>query len=72
MTWLPSYVKLFLVFVAGFVLMFVGAVSSVESFGNYTLSSIFMTLQFVGLAMILVSPVLMGLKFFAQLDRKNQ
>lgn len=71
MKWLPSFVKLFLIFVAGVVLMFVGNVVSMESFGNYTLSSIFSIVALLGLAMALVSPVLIGLKFFAQLDQKS-
>jgi len=71
MNWLPSFVKLFLIFVAGFVLMSISTVVSVESYGNYTLSSIFSILQLVGLAVALVTTVLIGLKFFAQLDRKN-
>lgn len=70
MTWLPSFVKLFLIFVAGVILMFVGNIISLESFGNYTVRTIFGTLALVGLAMMLISPVFIGLKFFAQLDRK--
>jgi hypothetical protein len=72
MTWLPSFVKLFLIFLGGFVLMFASTVMSMEYLGNYTVSSIFSILRLVGLAIVLVSPVLIALKFFAQLDRKNQ
>jgi cytochrome c biogenesis protein CcdA len=72
MTWLPSFVKLFLIFVAGFMLMFGSTVMSMEYLGNYTVPSIFSILRLIGLAIVLVSPVLIALKFFAQLDRKNQ
>jgi cytochrome c biogenesis protein CcdA len=71
MKWLPSFVKLFLFFVAGVVLMFVSSVISIESYGNYTVSSIFSILRLVGLVVVLVMPILIALKFFAQLDRKN-
>ncbi|MGI4761075.1 MAG: hypothetical protein ACRYF0_10235 [Janthinobacterium lividum] len=70
MKWLPSFVKLFLLFVAGVVLLFVGAIVSMEHPGNSTLSSAFDILRLVGLAMMLISPILIALKFFAQLDRK--
>jgi hypothetical protein len=72
MNWLPSFVKLFLIFVAGFVLMAVGTVVSMEYLGNYTLSTVFGTLRLIGLAIVLVSPLLIALKFFAQLDRKSR
>ncbi len=70
MTWLPSFVKLFLIFVAGVVLLFVGNILSMENIGNPTLSSIFGIARLVGLAMMLISPILIALKFFAQLDRR--
>lgn len=70
MTWLPFFVKLFLIFVAGFVLLFVGNVGSIESLGNHRLVTVFSILQISGLVLALVSPVLMGLKFFARLDSK--
>ena len=71
MTWLPSFVKLFLIFVAGVVLLFVGNIISMENLDNYTISSIFGILRLLGLALMLISPVLIALKFFAQLDRKS-
>ena len=71
MTWLPSFVKLFLLFVFGTVLLFVSNIISMEYFNNYTLSSIFTVLRLVGLVIMLVAPLLIALKFFAQLDRKN-
>jgi hypothetical protein len=70
MAWLPSFVKLFLIFVAGAVLLFVGNVTSMENMGNYTLSSVFSIVALLGMAMMLVSPILIALKFLAQLDRK--
>jgi hypothetical protein len=72
MTWLPSFVKLFLIFVAGIVLLFVGNIASMENIGNYTLSSVFSFVALTGMALMLISPVLMGLKFFARLDRKAE
>lgn len=72
MTWLPSYVKLFLTFVVGFVLQLGAAIATIESLGSPMRVNIFTALRLLGLLMIVVSPVLMGLKFFAQLDRKNQ
>ena len=71
MAWLPSFVKLFLLFVFGTVLMFVSTIISMEYLNNYTLSSIFAILRLVGLVIMLVAPLLIALKFFAQLDRKN-
>jgi hypothetical protein len=70
MTWLPSFLKLFLIFIAGVVLLFVGNVGSMENLNDYTLSSLFGYVRLIGLAMLLISPVLMGVKFFARLDRK--
>jgi hypothetical protein len=72
MAWLPSFVKLFLIFVAGAVLQFVGSIISMENISNYTLSSVFSIVALLGLAMMLVSPLLIALKFFAQLDRKTE
>jgi hypothetical protein len=71
MNWLPSFVKLFLLFVAGLVLSVGGAIVGMEFFGNYTLSSIFVILRLVGLVLMVVSPLLIALKFFAQLDKKS-
>jgi len=70
MTWLPSFSKLFLIFITSVVLLFVGNVGSMENLNNYTLSSLFGYVRLIGLAMLLLSPVLMGIKFFARLDRK--
>ncbi len=70
MKWLPSFVKLFLIFVAGFALLLGAGVVEMSYLGNYQLSSIFGWLRLVGLLLIVVSPILMGLKFFARLDSK--
>ena len=40
--------------------------------GNYTMSSIFITLSLIGSLLIVASPLLIALKFFAQLDRKSK
>ena len=70
MTWLPSFVKLFLFFVTGGVLLFVGNVGSMENLGNYTVSSVYSIVALLGMAVMAISLLLMGLKFFAQLDSK--
>ena len=71
MNWLPSFVKLFLLFIAGLMLSVGGALVGMQFFGNYTVSSIFAILRLVGLVLMVVSPLLITLKFFAQLDRKS-
>jgi hypothetical protein len=70
MTWLPSFVKLFLIFVAGVVLNIGSIALEVTASYNYTISTIAVTLRLLGLALMLVSPILIALKFFAQLDRR--
>ena len=72
MRWLPSYVKLFLLFVAGLVLSTGGGIGQMENLGDYTVSSIFGTLGLIGLLLMVVGPLLMALKFFAQLDRNSE
>jgi len=72
MNWLPSFIKLFLLFVAGLVFTIGGIIGEMQTFGtNYTLSSIFMTLRLLGLLLMVMSPLLIALKFFAQLDKKS-
>jgi len=70
MTWLPSFVKLFLIFVAGLALIIGSITIDVTASYSYTISSIAATLRLLGLALLLISPILIALKFFAQLDRK--
>jgi hypothetical protein len=71
MNWLPSFVKLFLLFVAGLVLSIGGTIVEMEFPGSYTLRSVFATLRLLGLLLMVVSPLLLALKFFAQLDKKG-
>ncbi|WP_135318586.1 hypothetical protein [Hymenobacter sp. UV11] len=71
MKWLPSFVKLFLTFVAGAVLQLGAAMGEMENLGRPTLVNIFSLLRLLGLLMLVVSPVLMGVKFFARLDGKS-
>jgi hypothetical protein len=71
MSWLPSFVKLFLLFVAGFVLSIGAALVGLELSDSYTIRSIFAILRLIGLLLMVVSPLLMALKFFAQLDKKS-
>jgi len=72
MKWLPSFVKLFLLFITGFVLTIGATIAEIQSSGNYTINSILMTLGLLGLLLMIVSPLLIALKFFAQLDRKSK
>ncbi len=72
MKWLPSFVKLFLTFVAGFVLQLGASIAEMESLGNPTRMGIFGGLRLLGLLLLVVSPVLIGLKFFARLDSKSK
>lgn len=70
MQWLPSFVRLFLVFVTGLVLSIGGGIAQTAHMGNYTMGSIFGTLSLLGLLLMVTSPLLIALKFFGQLDRK--
>jgi hypothetical protein len=70
MKWLPSFVKLFLLFILGNVLTMGSAMAEMQFLGNYTISSVFAILRLVGLVLAVGSPLLIALKFFAQLDRK--
>jgi hypothetical protein len=72
MLWLPSFVKLFLLFVTGLVLSTGGAMAQMQFLGDYTMSSLFAVLRLVGLLLLVASPLLMALKFFAQMDRKSK
>jgi hypothetical protein len=71
MNWLPSFVKLFLLFVVGLVLSIGGTIVEMEFPGSYTLRNVFATLRLLGLLLMVVSPLLLALKFFAQLDKKG-
>jgi len=70
MQWLPSFVRLFLVFVTGLVLSIGGGIAQTAYMGNYTMGSVFGTLSLLGLLLMVTSPLLIALKFFGQLDRK--
>lgn len=72
MKWLPSFVKLFLVFVMGLALVLGGGIAEAFTAYSYTSSSIFIMLRLLGLLLMLVSPLLIGLKYFAQLDQKSK
>lgn len=72
MRWLPSFVKPFLIFVIGFALLAGGTLAEISMAGTYTTRSIFMTLRLLGLLLMIVSPMLIGLKFFARLDSKSK
>jgi hypothetical protein len=71
MNWLPSFVKLFLVFVAGLVLLIASIAGEAFVDYSYTTSSILVTLRLVGFLLMVASPLLIALKFFAQLDKKG-
>lgn len=63
MKWLPSFMKLFLTFVVGFVLQLGAGIAEMETLGKHPLMEIFGGLQLLGLLLLVVSPVLMGLNF---------
>jgi hypothetical protein len=71
MNWLPSFVKLFLVFVAGLVLLIASITGEALVDYSYTTSSILVTLRLVSFLLMVASPLLIALKFFAQLDKKR-
>ncbi len=71
MKWLPSFVKLFLLFVIGFALTIGGAIAEMQFPENYAIRSLFATLRLIGLLLMVLSPLLIALKFFAQVDRKS-
>jgi hypothetical protein len=72
MKWLPSFVTLFLVFVAGLVLQVIGigGLASVGPLPNSTGSEVFTYVRLLGLLLMFVSPLLIALKFFSRLDKK--
>ncbi|GAB3878924.1 hypothetical protein GCM10028824_41480 [Hymenobacter segetis] len=70
MPWLPSFVKLFLLFVTGLVLLLVGSIGELQLVDNGMLRNLFGALYLVGLLLMVGSPLLIGLKFFDRLDRK--
>lgn len=74
MQWLPSFVKLFLFFVAGMVLFVGGSIGQMQFMvlGKYSVSGLFQLLQLVGWLFMVGSPLLIALKFFAQLDRNSK
>ena len=70
MKWLPSFVKLFSLFVIGCVLTVGGEVAEMQFVNNYAISVILATLSIIGLLLTIVGLLLIALKFFVQLDRK--
>ncbi|SNC67062.1 hypothetical protein SAMN06265337_1822 [Hymenobacter gelipurpurascens] len=71
MKWLPSFVTLFLVFVAGLVLQVGSIFLSVNSFPTSPSFAWSMYLRLLGLLLMVVSPLLIMLKFFSRLDNKS-
>ena len=71
MQWLPSFVKLFLFFVAGMGLFVGGLIGHMQflALGKYWVSGLFQLLYLVGWLLLVGSPLLIALKFFARLDR---
>jgi uncharacterized membrane protein len=72
MKWLPSFVKLFLLFIAGLALLMGSVIGESFTAYSYTTSSIFAMLRLFGMLLMLVSPLLIALKYFAQLDQKSK
>jgi hypothetical protein len=70
MKWLPSFAKLFLLAVLGLMLGVAGGIGSVASSGNYTASSVFMTVELLGWLLVMIASILLLLKFFMRLDQK--
>ncbi|WBO85163.1 hypothetical protein [Hymenobacter yonginensis] len=70
MKWLPTFTKLFLLFVLGLILSVVGAIGFNMTLGNYTASSIFDLAKILGFVLTVLAPLLILLKFFMRLDSK--
>ncbi|UOQ76358.1 hypothetical protein MUN84_17570 [Hymenobacter sp. 5516J-16] len=67
MKWLPSFVKLFLLFILGFALQIVSTFGMMQGPSG---SSSYDILRLLGLLLMVVAFVLIGLKFFSRLDQK--
>ena len=64
--------KLFLVFVTGLVLHLVGigGLVSVGVLPNSTRETVFTYVRLLGLLLMVISPLLIALKFFSRLDKR--
>ena len=71
MNWLPSFVRLFLIFAAGLAMSIGSIIGEAFTSYSYTTSSIFVALRLLGLLLMIIGPILIALKFFAQLDKKS-
>ncbi|TVT39011.1 hypothetical protein FNT36_15200 [Hymenobacter setariae] len=60
-----------MLFVAGFALLIGGIMGEAVVGYSYTTSSILVVLRLVGTLLMVASPLLIALKFFAQLDKKD-
>ncbi len=72
MKWLPSFTKLFLLFVLGLVMSVGGQIGFIQSLGNYTVASLFQLVYLLGFLLVILAPVLILLKFFMRLDQKTE
>jgi hypothetical protein len=71
MKWLPSFRNLFLVFILGLALFFGGTIGQISSTWNSTAFVVFQNVRLLGLLLMVIIPLLMGLKFFSRLDQKS-
>ncbi|AII50926.1 hypothetical protein [Hymenobacter sp. APR13] len=72
MKWLPSFTMLFLLAIAGFVLYMGSTIWSFEHMGQQSPFMYQLTgaLGIIGLALTVLAPLLMALRFFMRLDSK--
>ncbi|SET02258.1 hypothetical protein [Hymenobacter actinosclerus] len=70
MKWLPSFVRLFMLFVLGLLLTFFGTMGFMNNLGGES-STLYSFARIFGLVLVVVSPILIGLKFFSRLDQKS-
>ncbi|MBT2556760.1 hypothetical protein J7E24_03115 [Hymenobacter sp. ISL-91] len=70
MKWLPSFVRLFMLLVLGLLLTFLGAMGSINHIGEGS-GTLYSFARILGLVLSVVAPLLILLKLFSRLDRKN-
>ncbi|NVO86468.1 hypothetical protein [Hymenobacter terrestris] len=71
MKWLPSFVRLFMLFILGLLLTFLGTMGFMNNLDGdsgimYGFARIF------GLVLLALAPLLILLKLFARMDRKSE
>ncbi|GGG36310.1 hypothetical protein [Hymenobacter glacieicola] len=71
MKWLPSFVKLFSLFILGFVLQIAGSIGMIRGEVMSSDTGVFASVRLLGLLLMVVALLLIGLKFFSRLDQKS-